>query len=135
MTPRRLTLFALAAFAAGCAPAGGQYGGGTARTYGTAVRYSLNVDARVKFTVERAANGKRSGRRCVKPTRANRRARSCARYVAVAGSFSHSGRAGTNRLRFSGRLAGRKLAPGRYRLVATPAGGKARRTSFRIKKP
>lgn len=34
MTPLRLALFAFAAFAVGCAPAGGQYG--TARTYGTA---------------------------------------------------------------------------------------------------
>ena len=36
----------------------------------------------------------------------------------VAGSFVRSGKNGLNRFRFTGRLRGRKLARGRYRLVA-----------------
>jgi hypothetical protein len=45
--------------------------------------------------------------------------RACTRYVKV-GSFTHKDLAGSNSVRFSGRAQGRKLAPGRYRLRATP---------------
>ena len=41
-------------------------------------------------------------------------------------------KAGANTLRFTGRLAGRKLAPRSYTLVATPAGGAAARAAFRV---
>jgi hypothetical protein len=54
------------------------------------------------------------------------------------GSFTRAGRAGLNSFHFSGRVRGRKLAPGRYTLVATPsangAAGPAIRTPFRIVK-
>jgi hypothetical protein len=57
--------------------------------------------------------------------------------VRVRGSFVHQGSAGLNRFRFSGRLRNRKLAVGRYRLVAvaTDAAGNrsaAKRRAFRI---
>jgi hypothetical protein len=57
--------------------------------------------------------------------------------VTLSGSFTHRGTTGKNRFRFSGRLRGRKLPPGRYRLraVATdPAGNKSstKRRAFRI---
>jgi hypothetical protein len=42
----------------------------------------------------------------------------CTRLRAV-GSFSKRDRSGVNRLRFTGRLHGRTLAPGRYVLRAT----------------
>jgi hypothetical protein len=47
------------------------------------------------------------------------------------GSFSHRDRAGTNRLRFSGRLHARALSPGRYALQVTTtlAGQTSRRIS------
>jgi hypothetical protein len=58
-------------------------------------------------------------------------------YVAVRGSFSQVAQAGSNGFRFTGRLRGRKLALGRYRLVlaAKDAAGnksKAKRAKFRI---
>jgi hypothetical protein len=56
--------------------------------------------------------------------------------VTLRGSFTRSGRTGSNKFRFTGRLAGRKLKPGKYTLVATPrAGGRTGRSvskSFRI---
>jgi hypothetical protein len=61
----------------------------------------------------------------VKPTRRNRGARRCTRYVRMRGSYSRAGSAGLNRFRFSGRLRGRKLKPGRYRLVGNAAGDRA----------
>ena len=52
------------------------------------------------------------------------------------GRFSRVSAAGTNRLRFTGRVAGKALAPGTYRLVAVPtlAGrkGAAATVRFRI---
>jgi hypothetical protein len=91
----------------------------------------------VRFRVERALAGRRAGGRCVKPTRSNRRAKRCTRYKLLRGGFAHQGKAGQNAFRFSGRLRGRKLRPGRYRLraVATDkAGNKStrKRAGFRI---
>jgi hypothetical protein len=51
--------------------------------------------------------------------------RGAKRQVALPGAFTRTGAAGANSFRFSGRLAGRRLTPGRYRLLATvSAGGK-----------
>ena len=107
---------------------------------GTRVSYTLNEAATVVFTVKRRATGRRvkRGKRkvCVKPTRKNRKKHRCARYVGVRGSFTLNGAAGNNSFHFTGRMNGRKLTPGRYRLLATPsAGGKAGTpvsTAFRI---
>jgi hypothetical protein len=58
--------------------------------------------------------------------------------VAVPGSFTRTRPAGADRFTFTGRLTGRPLTPGRYRLVATPTAnghtGTASRASFRILK-
>ena len=58
-------------------------------------------------------------------------------YVPVRGSLTDAGKVGGNSLRFSGRLRGKRLKPGRYRLVALPvdaAGntGNAVLTQFRV---
>jgi hypothetical protein len=100
------------------------------------VSYGLSEAATVKFTVERAARGRKQGRKCVAPSRRNRRGGRCTRYVAV-GSFSKTGKAGLNSFRFAQRLRGKKLRPNRYRLalVATDAAGNksvAKRVGFRV---
>jgi hypothetical protein len=104
---------------------------------GTRVRYELSERAHVAFRAERAAPGRRVGRRCRRPTRRNAGRRRCVRWVRVRGGFTHAGLAGANSFRFSGRVGGRALRPGRHRLVATPvdvAGnrGKLARRGFRI---
>jgi hypothetical protein len=100
------------------------------------VSYSLDIAAGVRFTVERAQGGRRVGGRCVKATTRNRTRTRCTRYVRVRRSFKRTRQAGADRFRFTGRLAGRALAPGRYRLVATPTAnskvGGPGRASFRI---
>jgi hypothetical protein len=87
---------------------------------GTTIRFKLSRAASVALTVQRLAAGRRSGRSCVKPTRALRRAKRCTRYVR-AFRFTRNGKAGSNAFPFSGR-AGRRgrtpLAPGAYRLLA-----------------
>jgi hypothetical protein len=107
---------------------------------GTNVSFNLNQAATVRFTVTRRARGRKVNRGkktvCVKPTRKNRKRKRCTRVVKLKGSFSRNGVAGKNSFHFTGRLRGRKLKPGRYRLVATPtAGGKTGKATskrFRI---
>jgi hypothetical protein len=48
----------------------------------------------------------------------NRGAPGCMRYVRMHGSFTHRAREGSNSFRFTGRLAGKRLRPDRYRLIA-----------------
>ena len=91
---------------------------------GSRIAYRLSETATTRFTVDLATRGRRVGDRCARPTQANRGASRCTRYVAV-GSFTQISRAHLNRFRFAGRLAGRRLGPGRYRmsLVATDSAG------------
>jgi sugar lactone lactonase YvrE len=79
---------------------------------GTTVTYVVAAPARVRFTVRRAVRGT---------------------YRRVRGAFAHRGSRGANSFHFSGRVGGRRLRPGRYRLVATTRGAPApRRIGFRI---
>jgi hypothetical protein len=107
------------------------------RRFGTRVTYTLSEAATVRFTVLRATPGRKGrGGSCVKPTLANRRARACTRLSALPGSFDVAGGAGPNHFRFTGRLAGAKLKPGSYSLLATPSAGagagRATSASFQI---
>jgi glucose/arabinose dehydrogenase len=104
---------------------------------GTRVRYRLSEAARARFTIERRAKGRKKGRKCVAPTKKNRKAHRCTRYRLLKGSFSRASTTGSNSFRFTGRLRSKKLRPGRYRLimVATDAAGnrsKPKRARFRV---
>jgi hypothetical protein len=112
-------------------------GPSAAAKVGATTVFTLSEPAMVSFRVERRLAGRRSGKRCVKPARRNRGHKRCARFVAVKGGFDRLGAAGPNGFRFSGRVGGRKLRPGRYRLVGTAADGagnlsRVGRTPFRI---
>ncbi len=108
-----------------------------ARTFGARVSYTLNVAARVRFTVLRLVGGRHVGRRCVAQTKRNRKRRHCTRAVPVRGSFTLRGSAGGNSFHFTGRLNGKRLAAGLYQLIATPSvngrSGTAARKTFRIR--
>ena len=78
---------------------------------GTTVTYVLRTTARVRFTVQRRARG---------------------RYRRVRGAILRRAASGVNTFRFLGRVRGRDLRPGRYRLVAKVPGFPARRARFRI---
>jgi hypothetical protein len=85
--------------------------------FGTIVSYSDSQAATTTFTVQRPLPGRLRGNACVKPNKSNRGHRPCTRFMAV-GSFTHADVAGANRFRFTGRVGGRKLRPGSYRLRA-----------------
>ena len=85
---------------------------------GAKVSYRLSEHATVGFAVDRAQRGRKAGGRCVKQTKGNRRKPPCTRYARLGGTFTHDGAAGANGFRFTGRLGGKALKPGSYRLVA-----------------
>jgi hypothetical protein len=102
---------------------------------GGTVSYSVSQPATVTFRVQRARAGRRKGRRCLKP-RKGRHGKRCTRWVAVRGSFDQQALAGDNSFRFRGRVSGRRLGAGRYRLlvVADGYGGRSKRSvrGFRV---
>jgi hypothetical protein len=90
-----------------------------AAALGTAFRWRLSEAARVRIGFERRRGG---------------------RWRDVRGTLSVRARAGRGEKRFSGRLRGKALAPGRYRatVVATDVGGQRsapRRVGFRVVRP
>jgi hypothetical protein len=81
---------------------------------GTTFRFTLSEPARVTIVLERALPGRRAGRRCIKPSQANRRRAKCTRWVKVT-SLRVDGKRGGNALAFSGRVGRRALGAGRFR--------------------
>jgi hypothetical protein len=113
-------------------------GGSYASIGGTRVAYHVSEAATVTFVVKRAQRGRRRGRSCVAPSAKLSHGRACTRYVLVRGVLHRSPKgARTDRFRFTGRLGGRTLARGRYRLTVTAvdaAGNRSRPTErpFRV---
>lgn len=108
----------------------------SSRAPGALISYTGSQPATTRFTVERAVQGRRHRKNCVKRTHRNRKAKRCTLLVTV-GRFTHKDAAGHIRFRFTGRLHHRTLKPGNYRLNAEPhsAGGVGRvvHKSFSIK--
>ena len=82
------------------------------------MRFSLSKPATVALTIHRSASGRLTRK----------------------GALRRSGVAGRNRVPFSGRVGGRKLAPGRYRLTLAARDAAGRRSApvrlrFRIVRP
>jgi hypothetical protein len=105
---------------------------------GATVTYSDSQRAVTTFTVLRPRKGYRVGRRCQasRPKHHKGKLRRCTLYVSL-GSFPHTDRAGANRFHFTGRVKGRALPRGRYRLraVARNAQGlfsRALATDFKV---
>jgi hypothetical protein len=97
----------------------------TAADGGAKITYGDSAAAKTTFRVYRKASATcaRHGKR-----------KSCTRWVYV-GGFTHQDVAGTNRLRFTGRVDHRALKPGSYRLrgTATMSGEQSRTVTARFK--
>jgi hypothetical protein len=85
---------------------------------GATLSYSDSEAATTTFTIQRPRRGYRIGRSCAaKPPRHHRGSVTrCTLYVSL-GTFTHVDGGGAVRLHFTGRVNGRPLAPGRYRLT------------------
>ncbi len=92
---------------------------------GTSIKFTLSKDAKVRIVVARRSVGRRVGAKCVGRTAANRKRKSCVRYV-TQGTLSSSRKAGANTVKFSGKVRGRVLSRARYRftLQATDSGNR-----------
>jgi len=107
---------------------------------GTKVSFSLTRAAPVQLAFFSSRPGRRVKKKCVAPTRRNRKAKKCTRLVGV-GTLPLAGHAGRNTVRFQGRISSTKrLRPGRYVVKVTasdpttPAKAPARSASFTIAK-
>jgi hypothetical protein len=89
----------------------------SAKKYGAKISYRDSQAATTTFTVLRETSGRKQGKSCKKPSNSNKHGKRCTLYVQV-GSFTHADKAAANSFHFSGRLKGRRLAPGSYRLQA-----------------
>jgi hypothetical protein len=85
---------------------------------GATISYTDSQAATATFTVQRPRRGYRVGRSCDlrRPRTSRSRLKRCTRYVNL-GTFTHDDTGGRARLHFTGRVKGRPLAPGRYRLA------------------
>ena len=86
---------------------------------GTKVGFTLSEASSVKFTVQRKTSGRRVKGKCRTATRGNRSKPKCTLWKNVAGSFTVRGKAGKNTFTFRGRVGGKALKPGGYRLNGT----------------
>ncbi|HZV72379.1 MAG TPA: PKD domain-containing protein [Conexibacter sp.] len=98
---------------------------------GTTVQLTLTAPGAVTLTVQRPARGRRAGKHCVAPTRRNRHAGACVRWITVPGSITRAAGAATT-FRFTGRINGKALHAGRCRLIARAGRAPARSAAFRI---
>jgi hypothetical protein len=102
------------------------------KAFGTTIAYNDSQSAITTFTVFAPAGGRTQGKACRKPSRANRHGKHCT-ILKKLGTFTHADKPGANKLHFSGRLSGKRLAKGSYRLQAVPGNGVAVSTGFKIK--
>ena len=133
-TPPRMRSLSLGTRAFRALGRGRSLSGGGA---GALLRYRLSEPASVAFAVERARPGRRRGPECAPSRRPQPVRLRCTRWIALPGGFARQSPAGRSRTRFTGRVGGRRLPPGRYRLsaVATDAAqnvSSTSRTGFRI---
>lgn len=91
---------------------------------GSSLRFSLSEAASVTLQISARRQGRRLHGRCIAPSASNHRKPACRRYV-PAGTVSLKAGSGSNRIAFSGRVAGHALRPGTYRanVLATDAAG------------
>lgn len=104
---------------------------------GATLSYKLSEAGTVSLQVQKPGKGKRVGKSCVKPSRSNKKRKSCTRYVNVGKALKLPAKAGNRKTPFSGKVGSRSLAPGSYRvsLTATDTFGNvsaARTVKFKI---
>jgi DNA-binding beta-propeller fold protein YncE len=108
----------------------------TAKKTGATVSYTDSQASTTTLTVLKITKGFTRNGRCVakRPT-GQKHAKRCTLYRPI-GSFRHMDKAGSNRFHFSGRIRGKKLKPGAYRLKAIPTfagrSGAAHTTGFQV---
>jgi hypothetical protein len=96
------------------------------------VSYTLDAAATVTFTLRRQAVGRHVNGRCVKLTGKNRKHTKCTRLINLHGKIVRRGKTGANHFTWGAKIGRHALGPGTYQLIATPTGGNATRTTFKV---
>lgn len=104
---------------------------------GTKVSFNLSEGGAIRFAVQRKTSGRRVSGKCRSRTRKNRARPKCTLWKGVRGSFTVPGRAGKNTFTYRGRMGGKSLGRGQYRLsgqATDTAGNRSaiKRKAFRI---
>jgi hypothetical protein len=105
---------------------------------GTKLRFSVSAAGTVKVSFARLVAGRRSGKRCVKPTHRLRKHKRCTRALKVKKGLTRRVAAGPGSIAFSGRLGPKALRRGNYRATITesvtgaPARSLPRSAKFKI---
>ena len=95
---------------------------------GTTFSFNLNESARVSFAFTQRATGRRVARKCVARTRKNKNRPRCSRTL-TRGTLSFNAHAGTNKMRFQGRITrSQNLKPGRYTVTVTATNAAGQRS-------
>jgi PKD domain len=91
------------------------------------ISYKGTEAATTTFTVTRVTKGRKQGKTCKARSKKNAKGKACALLV-KAGTFTHHDAAGIVKFGFTGRVAGKPLKSGGYRLtaVASDAAGKSK---------
>jgi hypothetical protein len=84
---------------------------------GTTISFNLSLAADVKFVVSRSVAGRLKGKKCVRQTAKNRKAKLCRRFTQVKSFTRTAQSSGANSFKYSS-----ALKVGTYRLIATPQG-------------
>jgi len=104
----------------------------SAAPLGTRVSYRLSEAATVRVRYERRVTGRRVGSRCRAVSRRNRSRERCLRFGLVSGlARRRGGTAGANSFRLTGRMNGRALSLGVYRLRLSARDGAGNASSTR----
>jgi hypothetical protein len=102
---------------------------------GTTISFRLSEPSRVTLSFAQPKPGRKVRGRCRSLTRANRRKPKCT-IPNPRGSLSFAGHAGTNRVRFQGRVSrAKRLKAGSYTVTITAtdsAGNRSRQRSLRL---
>jgi PKD repeat protein len=90
---------------------------------GTTFLFTLNEDANVSIQIKHSAAGRLAAGKCVKPSKKLNGHKHCTRTVVV-GTLVRAGKAGADRVPFSGRLGRAALKPGPYLVTITATAGR-----------
>jgi Tol biopolymer transport system component len=98
------------------------------RHRGATITFTLSIAAKVSLRFDQLRAGRRRGHVCVVGRRHGKRCTA----IRHRGKLTVNGKNGLNTVRFSGKLHGKRLPAGHYRLTATPAGGKPRSITLTV---
>jgi hypothetical protein len=92
--------------------------GRKAGSTGARASWTLSSPATMRLSIQRVVTGRKVAKTCVPTSQRNRKRPKCERYLSVA-TITQAARQGNGSVKLTGKIAGRTMAPGAYRILAT----------------